>query len=167
MKNLVLCLMVFLCSFTKAQTPSHIEVYQEIKWASIKYPDIAFAQAILESGHFTSKIAKHNANLFGMRMPTKRETMAIGTKFKYAMYYSWQHSVQDYKLWQDQLFKKYPNMSREEYKRYLNKLYSTSRDYILKINAIINKNKIKYEKNHDDRDFIRNGFHDSMWISSN
>lgn len=167
MKKLLLCIVILWCSITKAQVPSHIEVYQEIKWASIKYPDIAFAQAILESGHFTSKIARYNSNLFGMRMPTKRETLAIGTKFKYAMYNSWQHSVQDYKLWQDHLFKKYPNMTREQYKKYINKLYSTSHNYISKINTIINKNKIKYEKDHYDRDSIRNIFNDSMRISSN
>ena len=167
MKKLILCIVILWCSATEAQIPSHSEVYQEIKWASIKYPDIAFAQAILESGHFTSKIAVHNGNLFGMRMPIKRETLAVGTKFKYAMYNSWRHSVQDYKLWQDYLFKRYPNMTREQYKKYINKLYSTSHNYISKINTIINKNKNRYEKDHVDRDSNRNGFSDSMRISSN
>lgn len=32
----------------------------------IKYPDIVYAQAILETGHFTSKVCKEYNNLFGL-----------------------------------------------------------------------------------------------------
>jgi flagellum-specific peptidoglycan hydrolase FlgJ len=164
MKKLITIIILLWCSSVSAQTPSHKEVYQEIKWSQIKYPDIALAQAILESGHFKSKIAKSNNNFFGMRMPTKRETMAFGKKYGYAIYHSWRHSVQDYKLWQDQLFTRHPNMTREQYKKYINKLYSTSANYISKINTIINKNKIKYEEDHNDRDSIRYTSNDSLRV---
>lgn len=167
MKNLVLCLLVFSCSFAKAQTPSQREVYQQIVAAGIKYADVVLAQAILESGHFKSKIAKHNNNLFGMRMPKKRETTAVGTRYGYARYLSWEDSVEDYKMWQDYLFKRHPNMTKDQFKRYLNKLYSTSSNYIGKINTIINKNKSKYEKDHHDRDSVRSILNDSLWFSSN
>lgn len=166
MKKLITLIIILWCSSLTAQTPSEKEVYQEIRFSHIKYPDIVLAQAILESGHFRSKIARHNNNFFGMRMPAKRETMAVGKKYGYAVYRSWQHSIQDYKLWQEYLFSRHPNMTREEYKRYVNRLYSTSYNYISKVNTIINKNKIKYEEDHNDRDSIRYANNDSLRISS-
>lgn len=155
---------VAICHYSIAQIPSHKDVFIAIVNSDIKFPEIAFAQAILESGHFKSKIAKHNNNLFGMRMPKQRETTAIGTKYGYAKYKSWQTSVRDYKLWQDNLFKRYPNMSLSQFKSYINRMYSTSYNYIAKVNTIVNKNKHKYEKVHDDRDSIRNNFGDSVRI---
>lgn len=167
MKKLLLILTVLSCSFVNAQIPSHSKVYQEIVSSGIKYAEVAFAQAILESGHFKSKVAKQNNNLFGMRIPRYRSTTAVGKLNGYARYLSWQASVQDYKIWQDNLFKRYPNMTKAEFKSYLNRLYSTSSNYMAKVNAIINKNKNKYEKDHHDRDSIRSIHTDSLWVSSN
>jgi uncharacterized FlgJ-related protein len=161
MRNIVLSLLVALSSFAGAQTPTQSQVYNEIRRAGIKYPDIALAQAILESGHFKSKLAKHNNNLFGMRMPKKRETTAVGTRYGYARYLSWKDSVEDYKLWQDYLFKRHPNMTKSQFKRYIDRLYSTSSNYIGKINTIINKNS-KYEEDHNDRDSVRYAYNDSV-----
>ena len=164
MKNLILCIVILLCSFTASKTPNHREVYREIILAEIKYPDIAMAQAILESGHFKSNIAKQNNNFFGMRLAKKRNTTAVGQKSGYAIYLSWRHSVRDYKIWQDNVFKKHPDMTRSEYQRYLNKLYSTNRNYTSLLNTIIIKNKNKYEEDHNDRDSIRNDCNDSLRI---
>lgn len=133
-------------SCAESQTPSKSTVYQEILNLDIKFPDIVLAQAVLESGNFASKVAKQNNNLFGMRMPKVRETTAIGQRYGYARYYSWKDSVKDYKLWQEALLKKYPNMTRGQYKTYINRIYSTGKNYISKINLIIQKNKNKYEE---------------------
>lgn len=87
-----------------AQYPfSQQSLQQEIVKQGIKYPDIALAQAKIESGHFTSPIFKENNNLFGMKLPGQRQTTAIGKNRGHAKYKSWQDSVKDYKLWQDQL----------------------------------------------------------------
>lgn len=46
----------------------------------LEHPDIVFAQAKLESGNFNSQIFRENNNLFGMKMPWNRPTVAIGVK---------------------------------------------------------------------------------------
>jgi len=146
MKTILIALSMLMWSCAESQTPSKSTVYQEILNLDIKFPDIVLAQAVLESGNFASKVAKQNNNLFGMRMPKVRETTAIGQRYGYARYYSWKDSVKDYKLWQEALLKKYPNMTRGQYKTYINRIYSTGKNYISKINLIIQKNKNKYEE---------------------
>lgn len=87
-----------------------------LKEMGIKHPDEVFNQAILESGHFKSKLAIKGNNLFGMRKPGKRLTFALKDKiFGYAKYLHWIYSVADYKLWQDIS----PIKPGEKYKHYL------------------------------------------------
>lgn len=59
---------------------------------------VIFAQAIHETGKFTSKVFKENKNLFGMRLPQVRETLAIGSKHNHAVYKNLLDSVRDYFL---------------------------------------------------------------------
>jgi flagellum-specific peptidoglycan hydrolase FlgJ len=146
MKTILIALSMLMWSCAESQTPSKSTVYQEILNLDIKFPDIVLAQAVLESGNFSSKVAKQNNNLFGMKMPKVRETTAVGQRYGYARYYNWKDSVKDYKLWQEALLKKYPNMTRGQYKTYINRIYSTGKNYISKINLIIQKNKNKYEE---------------------
>jgi uncharacterized FlgJ-related protein len=115
-------------------------VWNTIQSAGIKHADIVFAQAILESGHFKSKLVKTNNNLFGMKLPKIRETTAIGSKNKYATYKHWMNSVQDYKMYQNYLFRK-KEMSRIEYLSYIKKNYSTTPDYVTRVMKIVNRNK--------------------------
>ena len=49
-------------------------LYEQIINYGIKFPDVVLAQAVLESGQFTSKLFKSANNLFGMRIPKKRES---------------------------------------------------------------------------------------------
>ena len=85
--------------FAQKFSPQNLQ--QEIVKQGIKYPDIAMAQAKIESGHFTSPIFQENNNLFGMKLPSVRQTTAIGKNRGHAKYKTWQDSVKDYKLWQD------------------------------------------------------------------
>ena len=149
--------------FASARTPNQREVYEELVRLDVKFPDIVLAQTILESGNFSSKVAKQNNNLFGMRMPKVRQTTAIGQRYGYARYYNWKESVKDYKLWQEALLKKYPNMTRGQYKSYINRIYSTGKNYISKINLIIQKNKNKYEEDSTYASNLRSN--DSMRIN--
>ncbi|MCH9735998.1 MAG: glucosaminidase domain-containing protein [Actinomycetia bacterium] len=59
---------------------------------------LIIAQAQLESGNFSSNIFKENHNLFGMKLPSRRPTMAIGENRGFAVYPSWMDSVVDYFL---------------------------------------------------------------------
>jgi uncharacterized FlgJ-related protein len=153
MKKLLLCIFLVTAMFASAKTPTHREVYEEIVKAGIMYPEIAYAQAVLESGAFRSKLAKVNKNLFGMRMPKYRNTTATGKKHGYATYKNWKQSVADYKLWQSYLFKK-KQMTVGDFKRYLNRVYSESKNYTAKLNLIIKINKNKYE---EDSIYASNG----------
>jgi uncharacterized FlgJ-related protein len=115
-------------------------LYSEIKEQGIKFPDLVFAQAILETGHFKSTVFRDNNNLFGMRLPKVRKTTAIGKKRGYAVYSDWIMSVQDYKLWQSSIPKKYLK-NRETYITYLQRVYCECRNYTKQIKKIVTKYK--------------------------
>ncbi len=104
MKKLIILLLV-LSSFiphTKAKNDLGMltkeNLWLTIKAMDIMYPEIAFAQAILETGHFKSNNCKEANNLFGMMMPNVRETVAIEkNKRGFAVYETWIHSVQEHR----------------------------------------------------------------------
>jgi flagellum-specific peptidoglycan hydrolase FlgJ len=107
----------------------------------IKYPEIVFAQAILETGHFKSSNLKSSNNLFGMMMPNVRETVAIKKNERgFAVYETWMHSVQDYKLYQDYTMRK-KNMTRSQYLSFIDRKYSESRGYAKKLRSIIQRHQ--------------------------
>ena len=101
----------------------------------IAYPDVVLAQSRLETGNFTSKVFKENNNLFGMKLPRVRSTTAIGEQNNHASYIRWQHSVADYKLWQDEVIKKY--RTKRAYLRYLSKHYAEDKKYIHKLKQML------------------------------
>jgi hypothetical protein len=112
------------------------DLYIEIVKQDIEFPEIVWSQAILESGHFTSKIFKENNNFFGMRLPAIRSTVAVGKRNGYAIYNSWRDCVRDYKLYQDYIFSK-RTYTEESYFTHLNKTYSISgASYSSKLKAI-------------------------------
>ena len=47
------------------ETPE-VALYDALLYYDIKYPDIVYAQAILETGWFTSRLYLENNNLFGL-----------------------------------------------------------------------------------------------------
>ena len=125
----------------KTSNPFDIDyetLYQQIIKSGVKFPEVVFAQAVLESGHFTSSLFERANNLFGMKIPTKRETTAIGSTNGYSKYENWHQSIYDYKLWQEFLFSKRGELTKAEYLAYLKKWYAKDKNYLTKV-----KNKIK------------------------
>ena len=112
-------------------------LYYKIKELGILFPEIVFAQAILESAHFKSNVFKNNNNLFGMRLPRVRKTTAIGKRRGYAIYDNWMLSVDDYKLWQNSIPKKYLK-NKTTYYLYLQKVYCECKYYSSRLKKIIN-----------------------------
>lgn len=114
-----------------------------IKNSNVSHPEIVFAQALLESGEFTSRICRVNNNLFGMKFPSKRETIAYGkSKSGYAKYNHWTESVEDYILYQKYVFeRKKRKFGKAEYFRYLDKTYAEGANYSLKLKRVINEHK--------------------------
>lgn len=134
--TIMLCL-VFTNTDIKTTDIDQFRVFSEFTLKRLLYiwkvshPDIVFIQAQIESGHFKSSIFKENHNLFGMKMPERRTTVAIGINRGHAIYTSWQQSVLDYKLMQERYAK---NKTRKEYFVYL-KTYAEDPNYIKKIKA--------------------------------
>ena len=127
---------------------SYNRLYQKIISMDIDYPEIVWAQAVLESGHFRSPIFKRNNNLFGMRFPRKRETVAIEDKKGFSSYADWNKSVEDYKMYQDYILKG-KRISKERYYDILDRSYSESgKSYSNKLKCIIKKyNKYLTDEN--------------------
>lgn len=113
-----------------------------MKKLKIKYPETVLAQAILETGNFTSDIFKENHNLFGMKVAGSRPTSAIGTHRNHAQYRNWKESVVDYALFQSFIIAKLPSNNKQEYRTYIQKFYSTTSDYLVRIDRAMGSNPI-------------------------
>ena len=57
---------------------------------------VIYAQAVHETGDFTSPIFKEQNNLFGMRHPSRRKTYSQGTKRAHAYFKTHWDSIRDY-----------------------------------------------------------------------
>lgn len=131
-------------------------LYLEIIENGIRHPDIVLAQAILESGYLTSQVFIENNNLFGMRFPERRPTVALSKNRGYSVYNCWIDSVKDYKLFQEFLFRK-KEKTRDEYFDYLNRVYAEDPNYVPFLKKVIEDNKIIVEYNLDlYKDFKNN-----------
>lgn len=136
-------------SFFGASTPKNptekpfslANLKSEIIKQGIKYPNIVLAQAVLESGHFGSAIFLDNNNLFGMKKPSVRKTLATGENRGHATFRNWVDSVIDYKMFQDQ--NGYSNLSVKDYMKKLGKEYCPGCDYENKIKEQMAYNKKK------------------------
>lgn len=102
------------------------KLVQYLKDLNIKFPEVVYAQAVIESGNFTSKKFIEDNNLFGMRKAKSRCTLAFGTG-TYAKFKTWRESVIDYALYQTAFAKKY--RTRAEYVNHLARNYATSGNY--------------------------------------
>lgn len=78
---------------------SRIAVWKYMNRIGLKFPAIVFKQAIMESG-LVSDIAIHNNNILGLRKPVVRLSTAIGERYGYAVYSSWESCVDDYAIFQ-------------------------------------------------------------------
>lgn len=126
-------------------------LYMIIKLYGIKFPEIVYSQAVLESSQFNSELFVRTKNLFGMKQPNYRETTSLGkSNDGYAQYDHWMMSVRDYHFWQKNNMNESVD-SRDEYFKLLSRQYAEDRKYIVKLKNIIknNNNSFKYWNNKD------------------
>lgn len=124
---------------------SEQKLIDKLKELNVKFPYIAFAQAKLETGNFTSKVFRENNNLFGMREAKQRITTAKGTEHNHAYYYSWTESVYDYSFYQCRYLS---NIQTEEhYFQYLSQSYAENPNYVSVLKGIIDKEKLREKFN--------------------
>ena len=147
LKKILFVSLVVLCSFTTKNNPepvllTHELLYEVINEKNIKHPEVVFAQAIIESGHFKSPLFINKNNLFGMKVPKKRETTAVNKGNKgYAKYHSWDSSVDDYLLWQKFTLKNKNELTKTQYLSLLGKIYAKDKNYITSLKRVMNKHK--------------------------
>jgi uncharacterized FlgJ-related protein len=137
--------MVKLLFLAMTIVPTKSDVWSEIKNSGVKHPKVVFAQAIIESGGFKSVLSKDCNNLFGMRVPKKRQTLAVKKckhKSGFAKFDSWQESVYDYLLYQKNVLKNKGKMTDEQYLRYISTSYAQNPEYVY----LITKTMKKYSK---------------------
>ncbi|HEY5588403.1 MAG TPA: glucosaminidase domain-containing protein [Candidatus Paceibacterota bacterium] len=97
---------------------------------NIKFPDIVYNQARLETANFTSKVFLENNNLFGMKLSTSRPTTSNEVENGYASYKNWHDSAIDFSLYQSKYLS---DFTREQYLNYIGKNYASDSLYINKI----------------------------------
>ena len=90
--------------------------------SDVKFPQIVAAQALLETGYFTSRVCLENNNLFGLRRPSNGS---------YYTFNSWEESVKAYK---DYVQYKYKGGN---YYEFLNRIrYAEDGSYISKVMSL-------------------------------
>lgn len=97
-----------------------------LKYYDIQHPDIVYAQAVLETGHFKSEgCLKHN-NLFGLYNSKAK---------RYCRFTHWTESVIAYKEWIQRRYK-----PPEDYYKFLSRIgYASDPTYISKLKQIVKK----------------------------
>lgn len=117
------------------ETFSPEEVRKEIIRLNLAYPDIVYAQCIIESNSFKSNIFKNNNNCLGMKLAKSRPTTAISEDFEHAKYENWKDCIKDYALWQASYAR---NLSKEQYLQLLSEIYAEDNNYKNKLIKLIN-----------------------------
>ena len=100
----------------------------------LDHPDIVMAQCIEESGTFTSKLFREGHNCLGMKVPSTRPTLAVGTMMGHARFNSWHDCITDYAIWQSTFCRRF---TRDEYFAYLDRVYAEKKGYSGRLKAII------------------------------
>lgn len=103
----------------------------------VKYPEVAVAQMKLESANGTSNIFRQNNNLFGMKVPGKRPTTALGTKNNHAYYSHWRQSCIDYALYQAYFMNADNISSEKDWLDFIGQMYAEDQNYKQKLVARI------------------------------
>ncbi len=99
-------------------------LYAALKKYGIKYPKIVLAQAILETGHFRSRVCNVQNNLFGLRHSKG--------------YYSFEHWEESVIAYKNKV--QYKHRDNENYYSFLNRIgYSTSKNYVRRVREIVNQ----------------------------
>ena len=110
-----------------------LDLYKCLKINNVQYPEVVYAQAVLETGYFTSKLCREYNNLFGLYNSKKQEF------FKFD---NWEESVLAYK---NMIQYKYIG---GDYYKFLDSIgYAEDPNYINKLKYIINDKRTTAEGN--------------------
>lgn len=127
MRYLISILLSFILLTAQAQTPSFMNkgpeegLMEALEYYGIHHKEIVYAQAILETGNFKSRLCRRG-NLFGLR-----------GKRGYYTYNHWTESVIAYK---EKIQSRYKD--GEDYYKFLNRIhYATNPDYVRVLKRVV------------------------------
>ena len=111
---------------------------EALSYYNLEYKDIVYAQAVLETGHFTSRVCLEYNNLFGLYDSKNKD---------YYKFNHWSESVVAYKEW---IQKKYqPPNNYYTFLREIN--YAEEKNYTRILKEIV-KNRKDDKRRHTERD---------------
>lgn len=117
---------------------SLINVYQYIKQLKAWYPEVIFAQLLLESNNGKSFLAKNYNNYFGMKKAKSRPSLQLPNTYNgYAIKLNWKHSIIDRILWDKYMFNNI-KPSKTDYIKALS-IYAEDKDYVPKLKQVLQK----------------------------
>ena len=106
--------------------PAKEGLQEALEFYGVKHPDIVYAQAILETGHFKSTGCLEHNNLFGLYNSKAK---------RYCRFNHWSESVVAYKEWIQNKYK-----PPEDYYKFLSRIhYAEDPAYISKLKQIVKK----------------------------
>jgi len=135
----VLIIMAQQNQFTEGKLVDHI------KEMNFQFPYIVYAQALLETNNFHSRIFVENNNLFGMKEATQRVTLSKGSQNNHAYYKNWSDSVYDYGFYCATYLSKLK--TEDDYYNYLSQSYAEDGEYVIKLKNIIDRENLKSKFN--------------------
>lgn len=99
---------------------------EALDYYGVKHPEIVYAQAVLETGHFKSDLCINSNNLFGLYNSRKQEYYAFN---------HWSESVEAYIN-----FIQYKYKPPNDYYKFLKELpYAEDKEYINKLKKIVKR----------------------------
>lgn len=111
-------------------------LYDYLKELNVKFPEIVFAQACLETGNFKSQIFRDNHNCFGMKLSSRRPTTTHEVDHDHATYNNWRESALDYAFYQAAFLNDLK--TKQDYMAYIEANYSGTPGYTNLLQDIIN-----------------------------
>ena len=100
---------------------------KEVFNSKIRFPNVVWKQALIESNRFKSPVFLEANNCFGMKISVSRPNMQIGEYLGFAEYRNVHECLADYAIWQMAYCKEIK--TEEEYIDFLDKIYCPNQGY--------------------------------------
>ena len=117
------------------------KLISKLKEMHFQFPYIVYAQALLETDHFKSRIFQENNNIFGMKEANRRVSVSQGSQYNYAFYNNWMDSLYDYGFYCSSYLSRLT--TEDQYFNYLSQFYAGDINYVSKLKETIIKEKLR------------------------
>ena len=117
------------------------KLIKKIREMNFQFPYIVYAQSLLETDSFRSRVFIENQNLFGMKPSVYRITSSMEKQGDYKYYSHWMDSLYDYALYSATYLSKLT--TEDDYFDYLKQSYAEDANYVSKLKSLIQRNNLK------------------------